>query len=261
MNHLSLSIEELIYCFYSEGFFEQGNALKQVYFGDLSDEHMDLVLQVTTRSLLAKNFLHYKNHKFSLVDELSAVISALNHSEQSIKLSRHGKEGNEETVSFHFSEGKIVEHSLEFDEQVHVFNIATLNDVVSSISNFYRVDQDTATMDGDFSFSQEEFEIMLDSLTENKKLFELPNLQGDKLRFYQTLKQTAGMLNTLLFLEYGRNNEPEAKNMILFTNAPEQNWIIEKVDDSFTVIGARQDAIKKIVLQNFQAKEIINNGK
>jgi hypothetical protein len=260
MNHLSLSIEELIYCFYTEGFFEQGNALKQVYFGDLSDENMDLVLQVTTRSLVAKNLLHYKKHKFTLVNELSAIISALNHSEQSIKLSRHGEEGNEETVSFHFSEGKIIEHSLKFDEQVHVFKIITLIDVVSSISDFYRVGQEITADKIDFSFSQEEFEIMLDSLTDNKKLFELPNLQDDKLRFYKSLKETSGMLNTLIFLEYGRNNEPEAKNMLLFTNASEQNWIIEKVTDSFTVIPGNRDAIKKLVLQNLQAKEIMNNG-
>lgn len=63
MNNISLSIEELIYCFYSEGYFEHGNALKQVYFGELDDEKMDLLLQISTRSLLSKDLLVYKNHK------------------------------------------------------------------------------------------------------------------------------------------------------------------------------------------------------
>lgn len=260
MNHFSLSIEELIYCFYSEGFFEQGNALKQVYFGDLDDEKMDLVLQVSTRSLLAKNLLHYKKHKFALVDELAAVISALNHSEQSIKLSRHGEDGSEETVSYHVSEGQLYEHSLKFDEQVHVFKMVTLEHVVSSISEFYHVGEETAAEETVFSITQEEFEIMLDSLSDNQKLFELPNLEGGKQRFYQTLKETSGRLNTLLFLEYGRNNEPEAKNMVLFTNAPLGNWIIEKVNDAFTVTSGCQALIKKLVQENLQEKEIMKNG-
>src|SRR5690606_4921674 len=86
MEQISLSIEELIYCFYSEGYFEQGNALKQVYFGDLDDDKMDLLLQITCRSLLAKNLVDYQNHKFTLSDELAQIISTLNYSEQSIKL-------------------------------------------------------------------------------------------------------------------------------------------------------------------------------
>ncbi|MGA9227633.1 MAG: hypothetical protein WB217_14915, partial [Mesobacillus sp.] len=93
MNHLSLSIEELIYCFYSEGFFEQGNALKQVYFGDLDDEKMDLLLQITTRSLLSKRLLVYKDHKFTLVEDLAQIITTLNYSDQSIKASRHKSGG------------------------------------------------------------------------------------------------------------------------------------------------------------------------
>lgn len=260
MNHFSLSIEELIYCFYSEGFFEQGNALKQVYFGDLDDEKMELVLQVSTRSLLAKNLLHYKKHKFALMDELAAVISALNHSEQSIKLSRHGEDGSEETVSYHVSEGQLYEHTLKFDEQVHVFKMVTLEHVASSISEFYNVVEETAAEETVFSISQEEFETMLDALSDNQKLFELPNLQGGKQGFYQTLKETSGKLNTMLFLEYSRNNQPEAKNMILFTNASQENWVMEKVNDDFTVTRGYQELIKKLVQENLQEKETMKNG-
>lgn len=136
MDRISLSIEELIYCFYSEGYFEQGSALKQVYFGEIEDEKMDLLLQITCRSLLAKKLVNYENHNFILSDHLASVIATLNYSEQTIKASRHADSGNgEEQISFHFGEKGIIQHVLTFDEMVHEFSFVTFQQVNEAIGD------------------------------------------------------------------------------------------------------------------------------
>jgi hypothetical protein len=248
MNKISLSIEELIYCFYNEGYFEHGNALKQVYFGELDDEKMDLLLQITTRSLLSKSLLVYENHKFMLVEELSEVISMLNYSDQSIKASRHGEDSGEESVSFHFNGRTVLQHSLLYDEQVHVFEKVTEATAADLISAFYRISEDGSG--SRFELSQTEFEQLLDSLEDNQKLFELPVLHGAKQEFYETLKTTNGMLNTLLFMEFTEQKEPVAKNVVLFTNDSKNNWVIEKNEDVFIFNLCNSSKVNQLIKEN-----------
>ncbi|CAM3716644.1 hypothetical protein [Mesobacillus thioparans] len=248
MNKITLSIEELIYCFYNEGYFEHGNALKQVYFGELDDEKMDLLLQITTRSLLSKSLLVYENHKFMLVEELAEVISMLNYSNQSIKASRHGEDGGEESVSFHFNEKTVLQHSLLYDEQVHVFEKVTAETAAEIISEFYRLINHSSG--NGFELSQGEFEQLLDSLEDNQKLFELPVLHGEKQKFYETLKTTNGMLNTLLFMEFTEQKEPVAKNVVLFTNDNKNNWVIEKNEDVFIVNLCNSSKVIQLIKEN-----------
>lgn len=248
MNKISLSIEELIYCFYNEGYFEHGNALKQVYFGEMDDEKMDLLLQITTRCLLSKSLLVYKNHKFILVEELAEIISMLNYSDQSIKASRHGEAGGEESVSFHFNGKIVLQHSLLFDEQVHVFEKVSAEAAAESISGFYRISNESSG--SGFELSQTEFEQLLDSLEDNQKLFELPVLHGEKQEFYETLKTTNGMLNTLLFMEFTEQKEPVAKNVVLFTNDNKNNWVIEKNEGVFTINLCNSSKVIRLIKEN-----------
>ncbi|UZJ78715.1 hypothetical protein [Fictibacillus sp. KU28468] len=88
MNRVSLSIDELIYGFYSEGLFEQAIGLRQTYFEELNDEQFELVLQTSCRSLLSKELLMYDehNHRFQLTEEISSLIKSLNYSPLSLKL-------------------------------------------------------------------------------------------------------------------------------------------------------------------------------
>lgn len=248
MNKISLSIEELIYCFYNEGYFEQGNALKQVYFGDLDDEKMDLLLQITTRSLLSKSLLVYKNHKFTLVDEIAEIVSMLNYSEQSIKASRHATDRGEESVSFHFNGKTVLQHSLLYDEQVHVFEKVSVDAAAELISGFYRVSSHGSG--SGFELKQAEFEQLLDSMEDNQKLFELPVLHGEKQEFYETLTTTYGLLNTLLFMEFTEQKEPVAKNVVLFTNDSKNNWIIEKNEDVFNINQCDSKKVIQLINEN-----------
>ncbi|MBT2685055.1 hypothetical protein [Bacillus sp. ISL-37] len=260
MNKISLSIEELIYCFYSEGYFEQGNALKQVYFGELDDEKMDLLLQITTRSLLSKSLLEYKNHKFTLVEELADVISMLNYSEQSIKASRHVGDGGEESISFHFNGKTVLQHSLLYDEQVHVFEKGSAESSAEIVSKFYRISNYSSG--SGFELTQAEFEQMLDSLEDNQKLFGLPVMDGEKQQFYQTLKTTNGRLNTLLFMEFTEQKEPVAKNVVLFTNDSKNNWIIEKNEDVFYMNQCDSSKVDQLIKENvIESLEKVQYGK
>ncbi|GHH99838.1 hypothetical protein [Neobacillus kokaensis] len=263
MEQISLSIEELIYSFYSEGFFEQGNALKQVYFGDLDDEKMDLLLQISCRSLLAKNLLDYKNHKFTLTDNLAKIIAILNYSEQSIKLSRHSAEQSEETYSFHFGEGRIIKHTLHFDEQVHMFTTVTSEEVSCMISDFYRIGKGEEADNTTISITQEEFEELLSALNDNKKQFDLRLLSEEKKRFYQILKETDGFLNTLLLLEFTDTKEPLAKNVWMFTNRLENNWMVEKQGENFIIKPCDEMTIKSLLEKDVflnKEKEMTNYG-
>jgi hypothetical protein len=264
MDKISLSIEELIYCFYSEGFFEQGNALKQAYFEELNDEKMDLLLQIATRSLLSKDLVSYKDHKFTIVERLTKIISILNHSEQSIKVSRHDGSGGEEAFSFHFTGDTFVKHSLYFDQQVHVFSTVNLEEVITTISDFYRIGNDEDVSNQELSLSKLEFEEMIDSVNSNKIMFESPSIQGAKKQFFQSLLETRGLLNTLLFFEFNDKGEPEVKSLILFTNMPERNWNIENIGEVFYVKASNRDVIKNLVtknIQNSEEKETVNYGK
>lgn len=267
MKQISLSIEELIYCFYSEGFFEQGNALKQVYFGELDDEKMDLLLQVTCRSLLARNLLDYKNHKFSLVEDLASFIAVLNYSEQSIKASRHSVDGAEESLSFHFRDDKIIKQSLHYDEQVHRFTSITLQEASQMVAEFYRVETGQENTEIAVSITQGEFEELLARLHDNNKQFDAPTLQGDLKQFDQILKETNGLLNTLLFLEFNEEKEPLAKNVVMFTNKAEGNWLIEKRGHFFELKRCNMGMLERLLKENLSIstqnneKETVIHGK
>ncbi|WP_102261132.1 hypothetical protein [Mesobacillus jeotgali] len=263
MDKISLSIEELIYCFYSEGFFEQGNALKQVYFGDLDDEKMDLLLQISTRSLLSKSLVSYKNHKFTLVEELADIIAILNYSDQSMKVSRHDGEGGEEAVSYHLRGDRLIQHSLFYDEQVHVFSSVTLDEASDLVSDFYYIQGDRETGTNGFSLSQQEFESMIDSLENNSALFEQQKYEGSKNDFYQSLKESNGLLNTLLFFEFNEAKEPEVTTLVLFTNNPANNWMIEKREQDFYLIPCNREMIKMLIEDNIEVKvkETVSDGK
>ncbi|MCC3357866.1 hypothetical protein [Bacillus sp. REN16] len=251
MEQISLSIEELIYCFYSEGYFEQGNALKQVYFGELDDDKMDLLLQITCRSLLAKKLVHYENHKFTLSDELADIVSTLNYSEQSIKASRHANGGKgEEQISYHFGKTGIIQHELIFDEMVHVFTFVSMKDVSESISEYYRVGNASGSRQDPLHLTQAEFEELLLALNDNKSKFEQPPLKEEKKPFNAILEETNGLLNTLLFLKFNENKEPYATNIVMFTNRAKDNWIIEKKDDLFEVQPCHTKSINLLLENN-----------
>jgi hypothetical protein len=242
MEPISLSIEELIYSFYSDGFFEQGNALKQVYFDEMTDEKMDLLLQISCRSLLAKDLLTYKNHKFELTDQLNSIISALNYSEISLRASRHGKESKEQSISYHFSDGKIIMHSLYYDEQIHRFQYVTLESIYQDLMEFYGVYREEQ---GDsFVVSENTLEEMIEQITDNNKQFDKLSTTEELLPLFSKLKQSEGLLNTLMAFEFTEAKEPIVTNLALFTSLQKENLMLVKNEQVFEVTEASYHSIK-----------------
>lgn len=248
MKTISLSIEELIYSFYSEGLFEQGNSLKQVYFNEISDENMDLLLQISCRTLLAKDLLVYENHKFELVPELKSVIHTLNFSEKSLKASRHKNGGKEESVSYHFTESGFLKHSLLYDEQVHRFDTVGKDEMLMDLSEFFHLQKEGS--DTYQIIHSEELEGMLTYVTENSSQFDSFQVRTELDLFYRVLERTNGQLNTLLLFEFDEKKEPYVKDLVLLTNGTEGNWMLLQHGPNYKLIKGSSSKLESFVMES-----------
>lgn len=97
---------------YSEGFFEQGMALKQAYFPEIEDEQLGALFEAACRSLLAKDAAEYRNHQYRLKDEYCPFIHVLNDADYTVKLSKFNGQGAEQNVSCHVSKFGTYSHEL-----------------------------------------------------------------------------------------------------------------------------------------------------
>lgn len=252
MKTISLSIEELIYSFYSEGLFEQGNSLKQVYFNEISDENMDLLLQISCRTLLAKDLLVYENHKFELMPELKSVIHTLNFSEKSLKASRHKTGGKEESVSYHFTENGFLKHSLLYDEQVHRFDTVERDDMLIDLLEFFHLQKEGS--DANQTISSEELEGMLTYITENNRQFDSLQVRAELNQFYRVLEKTNGQLNTLLLFEFDEKKDPTVKDLVLLTNDADGNWMLLQNGPDYNLVKGSSSKLEAFVMESGSPK-------
>lgn len=235
MQKFSLSIEEVIFSFYSEGYFEQGNALRQVYFGEVSDEKLELMLETANRSLLSKDLLIYKNRKFTLVDDLKEIVIFINSAEQTVRASKHGDQNDEDAASYHIGDSMVIKQYTKYDDQVHVFEKITHQNVIDDLVEFFHVEKEKPLSNSVLNLTQEEFEGLLEIFNSNDKQFDLPQFEGEMDQFFKVLWQSKGKLNTLMFIEFSEKNEPIVDTVILFTDNKEKNYEIEKVGDNFNI--------------------------
>ncbi|WP_335422560.1 hypothetical protein [Bacillus sp. JJ1566] len=247
MKKFSLSVEEVIFCFYSEGYFEQGNALRQVYFGDLGDEKVELMLETANRSLLSKDLLIYKNRKFTMVDDLKEIVIFINSAEQTVRSSKHGDQNAEEATSYHIGDSFVVKQYTKYDDQVHVFEKITDKDVVDDLVEFFGVSEEDPLSNSALKLTQEEFEGLLEIFDSNDKQFDLPHFEGEMDQFFKVLWEANGKLNTLMFIEFSEKNEPIVDNVILFTDNKEKNYEIEKIGDNFNIKLSSRTSMKELM--------------
>lgn len=247
MEKFSLSVEEVIFCFYSEGYFEQGNAIRQVYFGDLSDEKLELMLETANRSLLSKDLLIYKNRKFTLVEDLKEIIIFINSAEQTVRASKHGDQNEEEAISYHIGESLVIKQFTKYDDQVHVFEKIIDHDVIDNLVDFFHVSKEDSLSSSVLTLTQEEFESLLEIFDSNEKQFDLPHFEGEMHQFFNVLWESKGKLNTLMFIEFGKKNEPIVDTVILFTDNKENNYEIEKIGDTFNIKLSTQNSMKELL--------------
>lgn len=247
MDTISLSIEELIYSFYSEGLFEQGNGLKQVYLQEATEEQLDMLLQAACRSLLAKDAVIYRNHRFVLQPVLAKVIDALHYSQFSLKASKHSQDGGEDAVSYHISEDMIVEHLLLYEGQIHRFQLLRIETIVNAVCDFFEIAIENETNVPALQMEPAEFERIITAIDQDTADLEMlmRTMSGQKLRFVEVLRDTKGFMNTLVFLEFADHKQPEAKDIVMFTTGDAPPWIITKANEIFAINECSRSRIRE----------------
>jgi hypothetical protein len=233
---VTLSVEELIYCFYSEGLFEQGLGLKQVYFQDLSDEQMNLIFQAACRSLLSKDYLTYEQRRFTLKKEIARIISCLNGSSFTLKASKFLDDGDQDTMSVHFSEEGTYEHSLRYEGQVHVFRAISSEESYATIGSYLGVSTQEKDEGLVLPLNQSEFESMLTLIDENSDRVAdyVRTIGGDTENiqaFASDMVKNKGLMDNILFLEYDKKREPVLLDIIFVVNGERDTWIITRPEE------------------------------
>ncbi|MBB3110993.1 hypothetical protein FHS18_003061 [Paenibacillus phyllosphaerae] len=245
---ITLSLEELIYAFYSEGLFEQGNALKATYFQELSDEQMDLLLQVTCRSLLAKDYLAYSNHKFMLKPEVAAMIGVLHHADHSLQASKFREGGGQETLSVHLAQSGTYAHFLRYEGQVHVVERLEEGEAAERLGSFFDLPELPSAGESVTKLTQVQLETLLSLIDgQPEELAEyasnLPGAEKQKEKFLQALTASKGRMNTLIGFEFDANNEPIVAEMLMMLGDSSASWMVAKTDEQFFVQTCSKEAL------------------
>lgn len=247
MKEVALSIDELIYCFYSEGYYEQGNSLRQIFFDDLNEEELQLILQSATRSLLARDLIHYINGKFHLIEEMKKIVLSLNSAEKTIRAAKHDADNDEIAMSFHLTDDGFVKQSSIHDDLVHTFQILSEKDMLEQLSDFFNISENEngSSQNDSFSISEEGFEELLVSLEEKTKSVE--QFESIQQPFVRHLIEHDLEFNTLMFFRYNNNNEPIAEAITLITNSEENNWLVDKKDDMLHIQRSNKQLLHNLV--------------
>lgn len=252
MKSITLSADELIFCFYSEGYFEQANGLRSIYFEELSEEDMQLVLQSATRSLLSKELIEYENSKFHLNNEMKDVILYLNSAKKTIRTSRHNPDNSEYAISFHLTDNGVLKQYSKHDELVHVFEKLTLEETLQQITEFLYIKEEG--LGETISMSEEAFEELL-------TILEQPNSKVDAFDpaqqpFVQHLLENNLEFNTLLFISYNPKNEPTVESIVLVSNSHEKNWLVEKKENEMTIQLSNTLLLRNLINENFTYNQL-----
>lgn len=253
MKQFTISIEELLFCFYSEGFFEQGMALKQAYFPEIEDEQLGALFEAACRSLLAKDAAEYRNHQYRLKDEYCPFIHVLNDADYTVKLSKFDEQGKEQNISCHVSKFGTYSHELLFDEQVHrIKKMDSTNGLLSKTSEFLNIIDAEDHKESLISLTSTEFELLLegasDTPTHLKEFLDKHDHQEDVTRFVNDLALRKGKMDTLMRLVYDKDNSPEVADMAFVLPGSRHTWLVTGItQNEFSIVTANKDVIKGIL--------------
>jgi hypothetical protein len=239
MNKLNLSVDELIYCLYSEGFFEQGMALKTSLLEELSDEQFEIVLQVSCRTLLAKGYINFDEGKFTVTDDVRKFIKFVSFAEVTYQ---GAKALTQEFLTIHQKQGEYLIHTVLYDGQVHNLELVKHEEAINRLKQFFAVSDHESNS---FTVEEEKFAHILKSFDELEMKFTLPNLTESEKQLYNKLEKTEGFLNTLLVITYTEKNEPIAQDVVLFTATEANNLAIVKEENGDYVIHNNTNKVVK----------------
>ncbi|NTU27465.1 hypothetical protein HPX95_14965 [Bacillus tequilensis] len=253
MKQFTISIEELLFCFYSEGFFEQGMALKQAYFPEIEDEQLGALFEAACRSLLAKDAAEFRNHQYRLKDEYCPFIHVLNDADYTVKLSKFDEQGAEQNVSCHVSKFGTYSHELLFDEQVHrVTKLESAEGLLTKTDEFLHIAETENNSDLLLRLTSNEFEKLLEGASDTpsslKEFLEKHDQQEDVTRFVNDLALRKGKMDTVMRLVYDKDNSPEVADMAFVLPGSRHTWLVTGItQNEFSIVPANKDVIKGIL--------------
>ncbi len=252
---VKLSIEELMFCFYSEGLFEQGLGLKQNYFPEMTDEQQDFAFQVSCRSLLAKEMLEYSEHSYKLKKDYAPFIKALANSRYSLNASKFESDENlQRTHSFLVTEHDIYSYCTIHDEQVHqITKLNSVEQISEELSAFFGLESIPSACEELFVLENEDFEELLKGVSENSALLEgamakLDLENGLVNEFMKDLLSRRGMMDSIVQFQYDKSNQPNVSDLIFVIPGKLRHWFITgSVKNKFTLRAANKEVLQRIV--------------
>lgn len=259
MNTIKLSIEELIFSFYSEGLYEQGISLKEAFFADINDSELQMMLEISSRSLMAKDMIKEVNGHYKLKDEYSGYIQILSHAECTIQFSKFSSDlSKEEALSIHIHNGKVFAHEVLYDQQIHT--ITSLSDEEANSLITSRFSQKTLPKDRKIitTLTNENFEQLLEEVSQTTTLSSdhtekwISQIKPDNTElfsdFINDLFSRNAKLDSILLLTYDNSNNPNVADLCFAIPGKEADWLISKnPENQFNLESASKDFLETFV--------------
>ncbi|WP_243290989.1 hypothetical protein [Bacillus sp. FJAT-47783] len=235
MDMIQLSIEELIFSFYSDGLYEQGVSLKETYFPNLKDYELRFMLEMAARSLLAKNMVEEAHHQYKLKDEVKPYIHALNDANRTIKASKFfGNLEDEQSITFHTTDQNLFMHQLLHDHQIHQVGKISKEKTRFMIYDFFQFDSLKKECEESFTMKNEEYEKLLEKVSQDETQCSLEqidtNLKGNPLfeAFLDDLSVRKGKMDSILYMEYDQDNLPNIVDLLFIVPGKKETWFISR---------------------------------
>jgi len=255
MKTIQLSIEELIFSFYSEGLYEQGISLKETYFPALEDSELKLMLEFASRSLLAKNMAKEVNKQYKLKEEFTPFIQILSSAEKTVKASKFNLDlGGEDSISFHFINDEIYFHRLLHDHQVHSITKLNEEEILPIINEFFDFNTLLKQSEVLFKLKNDDFEEFLNDVSQSDSIQEsLISKWSNRLQshntneFIEDISKRSGKMDSLLSLKYDSNNNPDLIDLHFVIPGKDGFWYITRDQNlDLNIQKANESAIKNL---------------
>ncbi|WP_299093891.1 hypothetical protein [uncultured Metabacillus sp.] len=218
------------------------------------------MLEIASRSLLAKEMIKEVNSQYKLKDEFASFIYTLNYAESTIKASKHQFDLNgEESISLHFKNGEIYLHKLLYDHQVHSISKLPEEEILSVISRFFNFRALEKQGEVILQLTSEEFE---DLLTDVSQSHSLPESIVQKwiskkgkspsiLAFLNDLANRNGKMDSLLSLKYDSDNNPDLMDLYFIIPGKTEHWLATRDNNlDLNIQRANEASIKKLLSTN-----------
>ncbi|MGM0923960.1 MAG: hypothetical protein ACQEWW_22590 [Bacillota bacterium] len=258
MKTIKLSLEELIFSFYSEGLYEQGIQLKDTFFSELNDRELQMLLEIASRSLMAKDMIREINGHYKLKEEFSEYVQILSHADLSVQISNFSSDlTKEEALSIHIKDEKAFAHEVHFDQQVHTIsrlsNEEAANLITGKLSEKNIPQERTIVAE----MSNDDFEKLLEEVSLTDQLSAVINqwtshLQTDDTVFFGSflvdLFSRKSKLNTMMLLSYDKDNNPDVTDLCFVVPGKQNDWVITRNQENrFNLERASKDFLESFI--------------